>query len=238
MSEHRHLTVIDGFRDGFPIALGYFPIAMAFGLLSRETGLGLLETLAFSFIVFAGAAQFIAVSMIAAGIGGLEIVIATLFLNFRHFLMSASLSAKMHIEHQWMRPLISFFVTDESFSVASFAEGKLTSNYMIPMALTAYFGWGIGTGVGFIAGSILQSLLQKAMGIGLYVMFVALLAPEIEKSSKVVVLSLAAGIGNAGLRFIIGVPQGWSIILSIIIVAIIGVLIYDREAAVEVIDGE
>lgn len=228
------LTVSDGLKDGLPIAIGYFPIAMAFGLLARGTGIELYETLAFSFIVFAGASQFIGVSMLAAGVGGLEIVIATLFLNFRHFLMSASLSAKTRIRHDWMKPLVSFFVTDESFSVASFAKGQLTGSYLLPMQLIAYFGWGIGTGIGYVVGAVLPPLLQQAMEIGLYLMFVALLVPEMKKSNRAIVLSVMAGAVNAVLRMGAGLPQGWSIVVTIVIVAMAGVLFFDREET----DGE
>ena len=234
----KFLTVKDGIKDGLPVFIGYFPIAMAFGILSRGTGITFGETLAFSFVVFAGAAQFIGVGMIAAGVGGLEIIIATLFLNFRHFLMSASLSAQTRIVHPIFKPIISFFVTDESFSVASFANGKLTSGYMIPMQLLGYFGWGIGTGVGYLAGSILPPLLQKAMEIGLYVMFVALLVPEMKKTYKAVGLALIAGVFNTALRYYIGLPQGWSIVLTIVVVSSLGVVIFDEGSMKEVADYE
>jgi len=223
----KNLTIKDGIKDGIPIFLGYFPIAMAFGILSRGTGLTLIETLSFSFILFAGAAQFIAVGMIASGVGVVEMIIAIFFLNFRHFLMSASLSAKTHFRHPILKPFVSFFVTDESFSVASFADGNLSECYLIPMQLLGYFGWGIGTGVGFIIGAILPPLLQKAMGIGLYVMFIALLIPEIKKTNKAIILSLLAGVMNTILRLILHMPQGWSIVLTIITVSFLGIMIYD-----------
>lgn len=228
-SNKNYLTFKDGIKDGFPIFLGYFPIAMAFGILSRGTGLTLIETLSFSFILFAGAAQFIAVGMIASGVGALEMIITIFFLNFRHFLMSASLSAKTHLSQPLLKPFIAFFVTDESFSVASFAKGSLTEHYLIPMQLLGYFGWGIGTGVGFLIGSILPPLLSKAMGIGLYVMFIALLVPEMKKSNKAITLSVLAGIMNSILRLALHLPQGWSIVLTIIIVSLLGVMIYDPE---------
>lgn len=238
LNDPKYLTSRDGIRDGIPVFIGYFPIAMAFGILARGTGLTLYETLAFSFIVFAGAAQFIAVGMIAAGVGGLEIVIATLFLNFRHFLMSASLSSKMTIDHGFLRPMISFFVTDESFSVASFADGHLRERYIIPMQLMAYLGWGIGTGVGFVLGSVLPPLLQQAMEIGLYVMFVALLVPEMKKSSKAILLSLLAGGMNTFLRNVAGIAQGWSIVVTIILISALGLVIFDRQVFEEVADCE
>ncbi len=227
MSKERLLNFKDGVKDGLPIAIGYFPIAMAFGILSRGTGLTLMETVGFSLILFAGAAQFIAVGMIAAGSSWLEIVITTLFLNFRHFLMSASISSKAKIDHFWLRPIISFYVTDESFSMASFAKGTLTEKYLLPMQIIAYLGWASGTGVGFVLGAILPPLLQHAMEIGLYVMFVALLVPEMKKSMRAVVLALLAGGLNTVFRMALGLPQGWSVVFSIVLVAGIGLVIFD-----------
>lgn len=228
----KHLTIVDGFKDGIPIFLGYFPVGMAFGMLAKGTGLSIIETLGFSMVVFAGASQFIAVSMIAMGASGMEIVLTTLFLNFRHFLMSASLAPKIHDNHDYLKPIISYFVTDESFSVASFAHGQLTGKYMLPMQLTGYFGWALGTGVGFMLGSVLPPLLQQSMGIGLYAMFVALLVPEMKKSTKAIVLSLLAGLVNTVISKGFGMAQGWSIVLSIIIVSCFGVVVYNDQAEV------
>lgn len=227
--ESRKLNFKDGIKSGMPIFLGYFPIAMAFGILSKTTGLALYETLAFSIIVFAGASQFIAVSMIAMGASGIEIIITTLFLNFRHFLMSASLAPKLNVKSTIMKPIISFFVTDECFSVASFSNGEITEKYMISMQLVGYFGWGIGTGVGFVLGSVLPPLLQQSMGIGLYAMFVALLVPEMKKTNKAIVLALLSGVVNTLFANVLGLKQGWSIVLAIIIVSALGVLIYHNE---------
>lgn len=229
---NRNLHIIDGIKDGIPIFLGYFPVAMAFGILSKGTGLTLDETLGFSMVVFAGAAQFIGVSMIAIGASAMEIVLTTLFLNFRHFLMSASLATSIKGNRGLFRPLISYFVTDESFSVASFAGGQLTASYMLPMQLTGYVGWALGTTVGYLIGSVLPPLLQQSMGIGLYAMFVALLVPELKQSKKAIVLSVLAGIVNTGFRSFLGLAQGWSIVISIVFVSLIGVMLWQGEERV------
>lgn len=229
---NENLTVSMGLKAGVPIFLGYFPIAMAFGILSKGTGLSLYETLGFSMIVFAGAAQFIGVSMIAMGGSGLEIILTTLFLNFRHFLMSASLAPKIKDNHFYLKPLISYFITDESFSVASFANGQLTAKYMVSMELTGYVGWATGSCLGYIIGSVLPPLLQESMGIGLYAMFVALLVPELKKNNKAIVLAVLAGLVNTVLSQGLEIAQGWSIVGSIVIVSAIGALIFQEEVVV------
>ncbi|SFJ62352.1 AzlC protein [Halobacillus dabanensis] len=79
-----------GMFAGFPIMLGYLPIALTYGVLASRTGMSNLELTLMSVLVFAGAAQFLAVGMVATGTGIIEIIIATFVLNFRHFVMSLS----------------------------------------------------------------------------------------------------------------------------------------------------
>lgn len=52
---------------GIPIVIGYFPIAMAFGLLSKNTSISFRDTNLLSLIVYAGASQFMALDLIGAG---------------------------------------------------------------------------------------------------------------------------------------------------------------------------
>ena len=81
-----------GAAAGWPICLGYAPIGLAFGVLAQKAGLNLFEIAMMSVIVFAGSAQFIAVSMLASGVGAAAIIFTTFMVNLRHLLMSMSLS--------------------------------------------------------------------------------------------------------------------------------------------------
>ena len=218
-----------GIKMGAPLFLSYFPIAIAFGILSKSTGLDFFQTLGFSVIVFAGASQFMAVSMIAAGSMGLEIVVATLFLNFRHFLMSSLISQRLKFKNHILKPFVGFFITDETFSVASFTQGLLTEKYMLAMEITAYLGWVTGTATGFALGNILPVMLQKSMAIGLYALFISLLIPEIKKTNKAFVLAASSGLINTLLVNVFRLQQGWSIVASIVLISSFGVLIYEKE---------
>jgi len=66
----RSTTLKEGLNAGWPICLGYLPIGMAFGVLAQKAGLTPLQIGLMSIMVFAGSAQFIAVAMLAGGIGG------------------------------------------------------------------------------------------------------------------------------------------------------------------------
>jgi predicted branched-subunit amino acid permease len=57
----------DGVAAAWPICLGYAPIGLAFGVLAQKAGLTPAEIGLMSLLVFAGSAQFIAVSMLSGG---------------------------------------------------------------------------------------------------------------------------------------------------------------------------
>jgi len=220
-----------GFMAGIPIFLGYFPVAMAFGLLAKTNGITLGETIGFSALVFAGASQFMALNLIQSGAAFMEIVIATLLLNFRHFLMSATVASRMETGSKWIRLLVAFGITDETFAVAATAEGKLNHEYLIPLEMTAYSGWLSGTVCGFIMGAALPEVLQKSMGIGLYAMFVAILLPSVRKNIWAGVLAVAAALVHTGLAWVKVLPSGWNIIAAIVLVTAVGAwFIKEQEA--------
>ena len=91
----QHSDTRDALKAGIPIFIGYFPAAVAFGILARTTGTTCWEAMLFSIVVFAGASQFIALNLLATGMGPVGIILTTLLVNFRHFLMSAYLSTRI-----------------------------------------------------------------------------------------------------------------------------------------------
>jgi 4-azaleucine resistance transporter AzlC len=213
------LTLRDGFAAGVPIIMGYIPVGIAFGVLSRNIGISLLHTQLFSLMVFAGASQFMAINLIALGVGMGQIVLTTLLMNFRHFLMSASLSQRLGPQPRSWLPLLGFGVTDEVFSVAMTRQEKLTRPYVLALEVTAYLSWNGGTFLGYWMGNILPPLMQASLGIALYALFVSILVPEMRRSRQVLGLALAAG----GLHTLLGsvnmLPAGWNLVVVMVVVA-------------------
>ena len=218
------LHAADGLRTGFPILVGYFPVAIAFGLLAKSATLTFCGSLSFSVFVFAGASQFMAINLLKTGVAVGEIVIATLLLNFRHLLMSASLAARLTEKRRGLLPLVAFGVTDETFAVAATQEGALSIPYLLALELTAYSGWVSGTAVGYLIGGILPPLVQASLGIGLYAMFVALLVPQCKKALSAAALALGAGLLNAVLAAGKVLPGGWNLVAAMVIMALAGAL--------------
>ena len=210
-----------GIKAGTSIAIGYFPIALTFGLLAKTTGLSLLEATAMSIFVYAGAAQYISLSLITAGVAPSVIVLNTFIVNIRHFLMTAALNEKMQPDDRWKKALYAFEITDESFSVLATQKGnKLTTAFAVGVIVIAYGSWIVFTAIGHLIGANLPHFLQASMSIALYAMFVGLLVPSMRGNRKVVSLALIAGLVNSFFYFTEWLSTGWAIMVATLASAI------------------
>jgi len=225
---------IRGVKSGLPIAVGYFPIAIAFGALAIQANLTWIEATLMSVIVFAGASQFVGVSMLLAGAGVAQIITTTFFLNMRHLIMSLTINDQMrHFPQSW-KNLLSFGITDESFALLTLGKDsmdqdqELTPYYVGGLMVTAYLGWVSGTAVGGMGASFIPVEITTAMNIGLYGLFIGLLIPPVRKSLRYGVIAVVSMLLNYLFGFM--VDSGWAIVLATILAAGLGIILI-REPA-------
>lgn len=218
-----------GFKMGFPVVIGYIPVALTFGLICKSNGFSLFETFAFSFFVFAGASQFMAVNLFSMGVGPASIIITTFLVNLRHFLMSSSISKKLDEKCSKLFPIIAYGITDESFSIASLHDGKIKSEYILSLEFITHLSWYGFAIVGYLFGEILPKNLSMSMGIAIYALFVAMLVPEMKKSKYVSMIAILSGVINFIVKGIDFIPKGWSIIVAIIIASFVGSFLLEKE---------
>jgi len=209
-----------GVQAGISIAIGYMPIALTFGLLAKATGLGLLETVLMSLIVFAGASQYISLNLLSLGTGIFEIILTTFIVNIRHFLMSASLNEKLEQDTLWKKALSAFGLTDETFSVAATKEGTVTNSYMFGIIVVSYGSWVINSGIGHVVGAGLPQSLQESMSVALYAMFIGLLVPAFKKQRKAIWLAGLAAIFNSVFSLVFKFSTGWAIVSATLLSAL------------------
>ncbi|MEK4484850.1 AzlC family ABC transporter permease [Psychrobacillus sp. FSL H8-0484] len=218
-----------GLKAGVSIAIGYFPVALTFGLLAKTSGLSILEATAMSIFVYAGAAQYMSLTLISKGVDPILIVLNTFVVNIRHFLMTAALNEKMQSEKKWIKGIYAFGITDESFSVlATQKEEKIATSFAFGVALIAYSSWVIFTAIGHVIGANLPAFLQAAMSIALYAMFVGLLVPSMRGNRKVVMLALIAATVNGFFYWSHLLSTGWSILIATLASSIFVEIIYAR----------
>ncbi|WP_377891343.1 AzlC family ABC transporter permease [Alkalihalobacillus sp. R86527] len=217
-----------GLRAGMSIAIGYMPVALTFGLLARTTGLTVFEAILMSMFVFAGAAQYITLSLLAIGTGAFEIIFTIFIVNIRHLLMSASINERVTEDTVWKKALYAFGITDETFTVAATKTGNLTSGYMLGLCLISYSSWVVFTGAGYMVGASLPSVIQQGMSVALYAMFVGLLVPSSKKSRKVVILAGVAAVFNSFFSYF-NMSTGWSIVLATLLSSILVEFVMGRK---------
>jgi len=221
----------EGLKAGLPVAIGYIPIAIAFGLLSRSLGIPSYVSILMSLLIYAGASQFIGINLLILGATAGEIVMTTFILNLRHFLMAASLATRFEENIPInRRAFLAFGITDETFTVASLqTEEKLSGYFLFALNSMAFLSWNIGTWLGLFLAPSLPEIVKASMGIALYAMFIGLLVPCIKKSHQALVVSFFAVIINclfAWLPFGQHVSNGWSIIAATLLSAALGAVLF------------
>lgn len=221
---------IYGVKRGFPIALGYLPVSFTFGLMAVNGGLPLWLAVFISLSNLTSAGQFAGTSLILAGAGYFEITLTTFVINIRYMLMSLSLSQKLEKKITIpQRMIFGFGVTDETFSVASSENGRLSNEYMLGLISTPILGWSLGTFLGGLICSALPEALSAAMGIALYGMFIAIIVPPAKSSRPVLVIILISAAVTLALRYIpvfSFISSGFRVIIATIVGAVAGAILY------------
>ncbi|WP_319764300.1 AzlC family ABC transporter permease [Maridesulfovibrio sp.] len=209
------------FKQALPIVLGYLPVGFAYGVLARKSGLSIDNTVLMSLIVFAGSAQFIAVSLIASGASSLTVILTTFIVNLRHMLMSAALSPYLKKWSKMELAGFTFQLTDESFAVHStrFANGDMHKGETFLINSIAQLAWVGGTVLGIFSSTLISDVKPMGLDYALPAMFIALLIFQIKDKSHVVV-GIITGLLSTALT-LTGAGQ-WNVIIATLIGATLG----------------
>ena len=200
MSRHHEFT--QGARDMLPMLLGAMPFGIIFGSLAGAAGLDPLQTLGMSALVFAGSAQFIAISLLASGAGIAVVLLTTLVVNLRHALYSASLQPFVrHLPKRWRMPL-AFWLTDEAYAVVQqrYLQGDAGAYrhwYFLGAALAMYLNWQACTLVGVLFGRAIPNIGEWGLDFAMLATFIGIVVPMLRNRPQVAAALVAAGVALA-----------------------------------------
>jgi len=156
--------------------------AVSFGVLSVSAGASVLQTCLLSLLVFTGASQFSAVSVISAGGSVASAVSGGLLLAARNGVYGLALSPSVKGSLA-RRMLAAQFVIDETTAMTSAATDQRSKDWAFWSCAVMLFGcWNLGTLVGALAGS---SIDPETFGLdaAFPVVFVAMVAPHLATRS-------------------------------------------------------
>lgn len=182
-----------------PIWFGAAPFGVAMGITAMAGGFSSFETLALSMLVFAGAAQIATITLFAGGASLLGITLTVFLLNLRHVLYSLSLNRQFPERAQPGRPLLAFFLTDETYGVATrdHLDGRGGDGFYFGAALSLYVVYCLATLAGVLLGAILPDPDSIGLDFIFPLMFVVLLVPLLGSRRQVLVACTAGVVALA-----------------------------------------
>lgn len=185
-----------GLRAGLPFAIAGFLLSLSFGVLARDAGFSALAAVAMSAIVFAGSAQFAAVSIVAAG-GGLGAAVgAAALMNSRFLPMGIALAPSLPggpVE----RGVQGQTVVDASWAIAARGDGTFDRWLLFGASAIQYVTWVGGTAVGALGGDLIGDPSRLGLDAVYPTFFLALLFAELRSNRARGVAALGALIALA-----------------------------------------
>lgn len=203
--------------------MGYVPLGMVFGFLFVQAGAGWHMAVLVSLVVYAGAAQYMMIPMVAAGMPVGAIALATLLINLRHMFYGLSLLDNFPRRFA-LRWYTAFALTDETYSVLTTLPRDTPPARMTLLALLNQGWWVLGTLLGALIGAQAQVPLD-GLDFVLCALFAVLTVEQWRARSSPLPLwtaVIAYAVSSA-------LVPSQALVLSIILSIVVGVLAHKRE---------
>lgn len=207
----RSTELLNGARDTLPLILGAIPFGIIYGTLASAAGFTVWQALGMSLFVYAGSAQFIAVSLFSGGASLAVLLLTTFVVNLRHALYSATLQPFVrHLPARWRVPL-AFWLTDETFAVVQhrYADAEQSPYkhwYFLGSCLAMYGNWQVCTLIGVAFGQAVPNLAAWGLDFAMLATFIGIVVPMLRHLPQVAAALVAGAVAVAchGLPYQLG----------------------------------
>ena len=145
------------FLDTVPVLTGYLILGIGFGILLGEKGYGIGWSFAMAVFMYAGSAQYLAVSLLASQASLLSTAATILLVNARHLFYGISL-VDAYKNAGKKKPYMIFALTDETYSLVTQnqpPEGMSRFSYCFWVSLLDHIYWICGCVLGSVMGAAL-----------------------------------------------------------------------------------
>jgi len=181
MNKIQQTTAFQAFKTTIPVMFGYVPIGMAYGFLLVKTGLPWYWAPLMCIIIFAGAAQFLALSLFAQQKSIAEMALAVFLINSRHMVYGISLLERFSL-FKWAKPYLIYGLTDETYALLTTVDppegcDRERFDFLITLFNQSY--WTLGSTLGALLGSV---IMWDAPGLdfALTALFIVLLVEQVK----------------------------------------------------------
>ena len=220
----------EAFKITLPVMAGYIFLGLAFGFLMRTSGYQLFVPVIMSVLVYSGALQYAAVTLLAAAFDPVSAFIMGLMISARHLFYGVAMLKKYAAVGK-IKAFLIFGLTDETFSILSTAEtpeGKLSEHFSFFVTLLNFLYWNLGTAAGAVFGQIFTYEME-GLDFVLTALFVVLFIEQL-KTSKGLKSGMLGLIASLAVLIIFGSTAFVPLAMALIAVLLIaGRRVIERE---------
>ena len=178
-----------GFRLSLPVAMGYLPAGIAFGVLAQVAGLPIWASLLMSMVLYAGAAQYACLPMLSAGLPVANIATNIAAINMRHLFYALPLLSALP-QTRLARIYCLFALTDETFSVMTSLDEPHRQSVFVPLSLFNQSWWVVATLLGAMVGGVLNDWIPN-LDFALVCLFAVLAYEQFKKVRSLLPIIIA-----------------------------------------------
>lgn len=186
-----------GYLDCAPFILIVVPYSLLFGVVARDAGLDLIQTMSMTVLVIAGASQFTAIALLQDQAPVFVALLAALVVNLRMAMYSAALVPHLGHARLSLRALMAYLMVDQAFAVAvrtyedrpEMTPAAKVAYYFGAMMLICPFWYGFSF-VGALVGQAIPASYQLDFAVP--VCFIAMTAPLLRSGPHIVAALVSA----------------------------------------------
>ena len=175
-----------GLRDQVPFILGYMPFGLITGAAAVSAGADPWLAMGMSVIMFAGAAQLAAISLLAQHAPAAIVVLTVLVVNLRMVMYSAAMAPYFRKTPTLRKWLFSYLLTDHGFALITTKFDK----QHVPKHIDAYYfgvtsamwcSWHASVAIGVFAGTLVP--VRWSLDFAIPLVFLSLVLPALQTRS-------------------------------------------------------
>ena len=147
----------EAFIKTLPVLSGYMVLGIGFGILLRKAGFGVPWAFGSSLFIYAGAMQFVMITLLTNGASLISTALTTLMVNARHIFYGVSMTERYKGAGK-IKPYLMFALTDETYSLlcnGDHPEGSDFHKFAFRVSLLDQCYWVTGSVAGNILGTAL-----------------------------------------------------------------------------------
>jgi predicted branched-subunit amino acid permease len=202
-------SIRSGMRLALPLVPPLFALAVSFGVLARPV-MGSVAPIVMSAIVFGGAAQFAALSVLSSGGSAAAAIVAGLLMNARFLPMGFAVGSSLP-GGALRRAAQGQAVVDASWAFASRGDGTFDRGLLFGATIPQAIAWISGTAVGVVGGAAIAHPERYGLDAIFPAFYLALLVGELRSRRAGAAAALGAAIALALVPF---APGGLPVIAA------------------------